>query len=282
MSVVLLAILSNQAKIARESDVTTTAVNVLTQLTVVRLTGEKTQSFLQGQLTCDMQLLSQHGQAAFAACCDHRGRMMANFWVVKWFDDFLLIVPESITDFFKKHLQKYAVFSKVALTIENHFFIAEGRDADKENHSVVCISLSNDRTLILAEKNPFPDVNLSQDEIIWRKNNIADELAILCDKTSLLFTPQMIGLEKRGGVSFTKGCYVGQEIIARTQHLGTLKRHLHRFTVTHHDNLSPGDALKNKNNETMGVVIDALSLNDHVFDVLAVIEDRYWQSLTTA
>ena len=266
-------------------------ITALNSFSVLRFTGEKTQGFLQGQLTCDMQLLSEQGNYSFTACCDHRGRMFANFWVVNWQNDFLFILPKSVCETLKNHLQKYAAFSKVTITIENDFFIAEQHQTatdplsltvssvrapaiNNESHAI-CISLPNkNRHLIIAEKNPFSHATINHDETSWRQNNIVDQLAILCDKTSLLFTPQMINLEKIGGVSFTKGCYVGQEIVARTQHLGTLKRHLHRLTINTNETLNPGDAVKNPNGDNIGVVIDAILLGDNKADILAVIEDR--------
>ena len=267
-------------------------LTALNSFSVLRFSGAKTQDFLQGQLTCDMRPLSEHGNYSFAACCDHRGRMFANFWVVNWQNDFLFILPKSLSDIVKNHLQKYAVFSKVKIVIENDFFIAELHQtatdplslaametrapASHTTSNVIYISLPNkNRYLILADNNPFSDITLNHDETVWQKNNIADELAILCDKTSLLFTPQMINLEKLGGVSFTKGCYVGQEIVARTQHLGILKRHLHQLTINNNDALFPGNPLKNTNDENIGVIVESIALDQHTFAVLAVIEDRY-------
>lgn len=251
-------------------------ITALNSFSVLRFSGVKTQEFLQGQLTCDMRVLSKHGHYSLAACCDHRGRMFANFWVVNWQNDFLFILPNSLSDIVKNHLQKFAVFSKVKITTEAHFFIAELNNFLLEKNNGVYISLpSKNRYLILAEKNPFSEIIIHSDETVWKKNNITDQLAILCDKTSLLFTPQMINLEKLGGVSFTKGCYVGQEIVARTQHLGILKRHLHRLTIKNNIDLLPGDSLKNENGDNIGVIVEAISPDNHTTDVLAVIEDRY-------
>ncbi len=271
-------------------------ITALNSFSVLRFSGAKAQEFLQGQVTCDMRSLSEHGHYSPAACCDHRGRMFANFWVVNWQNDFLFILPKSLSDIVKNHLQKFAVFSKVGITIENDFFIAEqhqtttdpfllaamearapaSRAGSHTTANAIYISLPNkDRHLILAKNNPFSNITINQDETTWRKNNITDQLAILCDKTSLLFTPQMINLEKQGGVSFTKGCYVGQEIVARTQHLGILKRHLHRLTVKNNGDLLPGDLLKNKNGDNIGVIVESIALDHHTFDILAVIEDRY-------
>jgi hypothetical protein len=247
-------------------------LTVLSSLTTLKFVGSKAQEFLQGQLTCDMRELSAHGSHSLGACCDHRGRMLANFWVVNWHNDFLLILPKSLSDTVKIHLQKYAQFSKVMITHENHFFIAELNAYCGDKDSAILITLpSKNRYLLINEKNPFPEIAINADETQWRKNNIADQLAILCDKTSFLFTPQMINLEKLGGISFTKGCYVGQEIVARTEYLGKLKRHLHRLTIQSHHPLHPGAEL---DNDCVGVVIDAVETDKNNYDLLAVLQDH--------
>lgn len=250
-------------------------LTVLSSLTTLKLTGSKTQEFLQGQLTCDMRELSQHGAYSLAAVCDHRGRMLANFWVINWHTDFLLILPKSLSETVKNHLQKYAQFSKVSITPENNFFIAELTKIQQSRitEGVLITLPSKNRELIIAQQNPLPRIKVNPDELTWRKNNITDQLVILCDKTSLLFTPQMINLEKLGGVSFTKGCYVGQEIVARTEYLGKLKRHLHRLTLHSEHNFHPGDTLKNNQHEPIGVVIDSVEIKAYEYNVLAVLQD---------
>lgn len=249
-----------------------TNLTELTSFTVLKFSGAKTQEFLQGQLTCDMRELSPHGAHSFAAVCDHRGRMLANFWVVHWHTDFLLILPKSVSETVKNHLQKYAPFSKVIITSDNHFFIAEVTHYCGDKNAAILINLpSENRYLLIAEQNPFPKITINSDETQWQKNNIADQFVILCDKTSFLFTPQMINLEKSGALSFTKGCYVGQEIIARTEYLGKLKRHLHRITIQSDHPLHPGDEL---NNGMTGIVVSAVEISKNNYDLLAVIQDQ--------
>jgi tRNA-modifying protein YgfZ len=208
----------------------------------LKFSGVKTPDFLQGQLTCDMRKLSLHGQYSLAACCDHRGRMIANFWVLKWHEDFLFILPDTMIDIVKNHLQKYAVFSKVSIT------------ALDCKEAIYCI--------------------LNNDSSTTHQKNIENGLCILQPKTSLLFTPQMINLDKFGAISFDKGCYVGQEIVARTEHLGTLKRHLHHLMIESDLPLNPGDPLI-KNTIEIGIIADAILSEKNHYAVLAVIEDRY-------
>ncbi len=248
----------------------------LTRFSTLKFSGEKTQTFLQGQVTCDMNALSHHGAHSLAAICDHRGRMIANFWVVKWHNDFLFILPKNMASLVADHLKKYAVFSKVIISHADNFFIAEFNNfSDEKNPAAVYITLpSKNRYLVVAEQNLFPLFEINFDEILWKKNNINDQLCILYPETSLLFTPQMISLEKWGGVSFTKGCYVGQEIVARTQYLGTLKRHLHYLEISSDQALSPGDNLNNKQGEVIGVITEAAAIDLNKYKILAVIQDH--------
>src|SRR3989338_4975860 len=88
----------------------------LNSFSLIRVTGEKAPIFLQGQLTCDMRLLSEHGSSSLAAICDPKGRMISNFWVVNFHQDYLLILPKSLSGTLINHLSKYAIFSKVQVT----------------------------------------------------------------------------------------------------------------------------------------------------------------------
>ena len=234
----------------------------LTDLTTLTFSGAKAQEFLQGQLTCDMRPLSTHGANSFAAVCDHRGRMLANFWVVNWHNDFLFVLPKSVAHIVADHLKKYAVFSKVMISHENRFFITETTETHTPTAEKITIALPNPNRFLTLTSTAAPAHTPT-----FRQQNIADHLALLCDKTSLLFTPQMIDLEKNGGVSFTKGCYVGQEIVARTHYLGKLKRHLHRLQLHSDQLLTPGDEIEN------GVIVDAVLIAENTYDVLAVTSD---------
>lgn len=210
-----------------------------------------------------MRLLKNHGDFSLAACCDHRGRIVANFWVMRSQDDFLLILPTTMLEITKDHLQKYAMFSKVAVTIADQFVIALSSIPTEQ-----CVALPDKKNYLTV--NPPHTHTLSPIHQILINN----QLVLIQPQTSLLFTPQMINLEKLGGVSFNKGCYVGQEIVARTQHLGILKRHLHQRTLKSEKIIYPGDPLI-ENTIEIGVIADAIQLDEQCYDALVVIEDRY-------
>jgi len=99
---------------------------------------------------------------------------------------------------------------------------------------------------------------------------LADKKTLwILTETTEQFTPQMIDLQKHGGVSFKKGCYLGQEIIARTEHLGQLKRHLQHLQSEHNDTQA-GDIVTDTKQQKIGTVVTAFDAQ-HIY---AVIEDR--------
>lgn len=199
----------------------------------IQIHGPDAETFLQGQLTCDVTKTTE--TPSFGAYCDHKGRMIANFYIQRDTENaFYLILPASLLEATITELKKFGAFSKV--TIEE-----------------VDIQTSN------------PETN--------KNHYINKGIAFLYPETSLKFTPQMINWEKHGGVSFDKGCYVGQEIVARTQHLGKLKRHLHTFTISNTESTpKPGDELT-QDGKTIGVVCDAVTEGNQITG-LAVIQDN--------
>ena len=208
----------------------------------ISVKGENAATHLQGQLTCDMREINET-RGVLGACCDPKGRMVANFFVFQKHKDYYLLLPKSMISLAVTHLKKYAVFSKVKLLAINE-----------------------------AKAYPLPEITLKElDENDWRSLNVRAGLVWVYPQTSGKLIPQMINLQKWGGISFTKGCYIGQEIIARTEHLGKLKRRLYRAFVDSETPPTPGDELKNQNDQTMGMVVEAARKNIG-YELLAVIQ----------
>ena len=202
------------------------------------ITGPDAERFLQGQFTCDVTKIT--AEPSFGAYCDVRGRMIANFMLAKNNDAFYLILPNTMLDIIEQQLKKFALFSKVTLT---------------KDDSLIHINVATNKLELIKQG-----------------------IAFIYPETSLLFTPQMINWEKQGGVSFTKGCYVGQEIVARTQHLGKLKRHLHKLMITDATMLAvPGAELTNNECEVVGILCDAV-FDGKNLHALAVIQDDALES----
>lgn len=202
------------------------------EFNAITVTGSDALKFLQGQLTCDMKQVTT--TPSLGAYCDHKGRVLTNFWIQQVADGFCLATPASLSEVTLNTLKKYGAFSQIDIHSSNQ-----------------C------------------SATISTDRLTYIEQGVAFVVA----ETSLLFTPQMLNWERLGGVSFSKGCYLGQEIVARTQHLGKLKRHLHRVESNSTLIAAAGDKVVNTKNETIGIICDSV-INNNQLTGLAVLHDQ--------
>ena len=214
---------------------------------LITIAGKNASIFLQGQLTCDMREINET-RGLFGACCDHKGRMMANFFVFQQDENYYFLLPKSMIEPTIAHLKKYAVFSKVELTATDNVKAVEYRGSE----------------IVLAEI----------DENTWCLANIKIGWVWIYPTTSSVLIPQMINLQRWGGVSFNKGCYIGQEIVARSEYLGKLKRHLYRANVIGNNKPMPGNKLKNQNGHPVGIVVEAAQRENTEYELLAVLQSN--------
>ena len=228
----------------------------LSHLAILTISGEQAATFLQGQLTCDVNAL-EHGQSTPGGYCNHQGRLVATFHLLKWKNDFLMILAHDLLNDIQTSLQKFGAFSQVTVTPAEDSAVFSTFKSSNNEHPFIPIDAN--RGYIIAPHSKDKSLD-NQDSINkWQEQNIASGLAHVEKATQLLWTPQMIDLEKIHGVSFTKGCYLGQEVVARTQHLGKLKRHLYQATVN--KALNPGDAIKTEEEQPAGHVVCSTQKN---------------------
>ncbi|GIZ11134.1 folate-binding protein YgfZ [Pseudomonas sp. NCCP-436] len=222
--------------------------------------GTDAAKFLQGQLTCNLNYLSET-QSSLGARCTPKGRMISSFRIMPAEDGYLLAMDRELVAAQLADLQKYAVFSKSKLTDETADWVRfglAGADAallqlglklDQKADSLaradqlIAVRLSDGRAELWAPSSEsvrlqetlatqLPQAAMND----WLLAQIRAGIGQVFASTRELFIPQMINLQALGGVSFKKGCYTGQEIVARMQYLGKLKRRLYRLGLD-------GDAL---------------------------------------
>ncbi len=177
--------------------------------TALTIQGADAEKFLQGQLTLDVSKLSIEGRRLPTAICDLKGRVQFGLWIMRRSEDaFELIVSHDLSTGLLQHLKKYAAFSK--------------------------IHLSEPLTLIAAVINGQADfeVEVRNDELAWQQIAIANGQAWITQLTTGLFQPQELRLHQREGVDYDKGCYLGQEIVARLYFRAKPKAWLHRISGT--------------------------------------------------
>ena len=275
-----------------------TIVADLSQLGVIAFRGEDTAAFLQGQLTNDVRGL--HADSAqWNGYCSPKGRLLGNFLVWRQGEDYCLQLSGDILAGVLKRLSMFILRAKV-----------QGRDASDETVRLV-VAGPLALAAVSAAMGTVPDVamrtvsgdagqtiRVGADKFVlsvaperaaavwqvlrqsatpvgapvWDWLRLNAGIPMIVAATQEQFVPQMVNLEVIGGVSFQKGCYPGQEIVARSQYLGKLKRRM--FLAHVEAEAAPGDSLYSADIEgqATGTVVNAAPAPTGGFDVLAVAQ----------
>ncbi|KAF3977415.1 MAG: folate-binding protein YgfZ [Methylococcales symbiont of Iophon sp. n. MRB-2018] len=222
----------------------------ISDLAIIEVTGKDATQFLQGQLTCNINDLTT-ANSFFAAFCNAKGRTISTLLILKNNDSLLIIVPLKLIDKVINKLKMYILRADVQLNILHNFCLIGLNTANTsllENHPLVAFGISNTSEIII--KLPFnqhlylivADFNRAKqlwsqltkvkklsiaDSNSWGYQSISTGLVWLDERSSEEYIPQMLNIDKLGGISFEKGCYTGQEIVARTHFLGKTKRELY-------------------------------------------------------
>jgi len=232
----------------------------LAQLAVIRLQGPDRVKYLHGQVTCDVQALVP-GQQSLGAHCDAKGKMWADFRLLVLEESLLLLTKASLLARQLPELKKYAVFSKVEIAdvsadLPVVGLAGQGTDAlvrdslGLEGDSglipggLAC-RIETDRWLLVSHELPASLAALpAQPEADWWGLEILAGLPHLADVHQGEWIPQMLNLQALGGISFTKGCYLGQETVARAKYRGANNRGLFILQGEAHQTVSPGAVLE--------------------------------------
>lgn len=228
---------------------------VLSHEGVLAVRGPDASKFLQGQLTCNLNYLDHH-TSSLGARCTPKGRMQSSFRILTEGDGLLLAMASELLQPQLADLGKYAVFSKSQLSDESalwcRFGLSQGdgalvslglelpQDANQvvRGNGLIALRLADGRAELWCKAQEAEQVRLRLRAQLaeaplerWLLDQIRAGVGQVFGTTRELFIPQMINLQALGGVSFKKGCYTGQEIVARMQYLGKLKRRLYRLAA---------------------------------------------------
>ena len=218
-----------------------TAAVRLTRFASLLVDGPDARAFLQGQLSADLEQLAAT-RVQLASCNSVQGRVQAVVWLVERSDAFVLVLPAPLIETIAGRLRKYVLRSKVRIStgagkldayVADRTAVSARLDeprAHYENGAVSYIRWPGDpaRVLMLAPDSTA-SVRDANAEVAWHLEDVRAGLPQVYPVTHEAFVAQMLNLDLLGGIDYEKGCYTGQEIIARTHFRGTIKRRMLRF-----------------------------------------------------
>ncbi len=199
----------------------------LTYLSAVRFSGTEAGDFLHNQLSADVLGLS-NGESTFACYCEPKGRVLALMLVFQLDEDYIVIMSSALAQSISDRLKIYIMRSKVAIEVLTGCTVS-GMQADAEaavlSTSIATIPLPDSDQLFVVVTHDEPQSEHGPEQDAWKLSELQRGINWLGSETSGQFLPQMLGFDQLGAVNFRKGCYPGQEIVARTHYLGKVKRH---------------------------------------------------------
>ncbi|NDP47705.1 MAG: folate-binding protein YgfZ [Sulfuriferula multivorans] len=284
-----------------------TIVADLSQLGVIAFRGDETAPFLQGQLTNDVRAL--HADAAqWSGYCSPKGRLLGNFLMWRQGEDTCLQLSGDILASVHKRLSMFIMRAKVQArdaSDETVRLVVAGKQAMAAVTAAMgavpeaamqtiaveigqVIRVGEDKFVLSIAPERAADVWVSLHSSatpvgapVWDWVRLNAGIPMIVSATQEQFVPQMVNLEVIGGVNFQKGCYPGQEIVARSQYLGKIKRRM--FLAHVNAEAAPGDSLYSADFEgqTTGTVVNAAPAPSGGFDVLVVsqVESANTQTL---
>lgn len=262
---------------------------------IIEVSGADAEHFLQGQLTCDLREVRQHG-SRLGAHCNIKGHMISLFRVLYRSEQcYWLRCSQAMVETALAQLKKYSIFSKVTLQVREEVSgiglmdptgLAQTPDlADwpcQPEHSITqddltCVCIESNRFELwgahesvkaFIEKHAFTANPLQE----WLLADIQAGIPDLRQQTCEAFIPQMLNLQVFAGVSFKKGCYTGQEVVTRLQHRGILKRPMYRGRCCCPDaSPAPGDNISTQDKSSVGqVVLVSKTGAEHEYEMLLV------------
>lgn len=252
----------------------------LTSYSYFDLLGADSEKLLQGQISVDATKINHH-TAQLAVLCSPKGRIVALFHIHRIADGFRFVLPKEIIDHTITHIKKYAVFYKVSISPasdSSSMIVVQTDSKEKLEQSPINIPgidsviIYKDNLKSIANYAESTNTEIMDSDRHWYWSLASNRIAWLTADTCEQFLPHNLNLPKLAAVDFNKGCFTGQEVIARMQYKGKLKQHLQLLKTDQIVDLAPLDKLY-QDDRKVAEIICCVSLQDFGSLVLALVKD---------
>ena len=261
----------------------------------LKISGDDAGKFLQGQFSNDINLLEKD-ISQYSSYSTNQGKVIAILRILKDKDSYLILINKEISDYFIQKLSMYILMSKVTIEMTNEYHIigicgqmskellssynAKNSSGIKEDDNYQILNNNSEyfSSSTLIYKDEAKEINeikklLAKDQLEFNVNKLSDyynRILRVTMETKEQYIPQVLNLEKLNGINYKKGCYTGQEIVARTHYLGKIKKQI--FLINHNSKLiNISNKIHDENNEILGEVISGNQTIQEEIICLAVI-----------
>lgn len=245
------------------------AICPLDSFGLIQVSGDDAETFLQNLSSNDFSAV-KNGISALGGICNPKGRMLATFLAIRYNDSYYLAIPREIVDKIVRHLRTFVLMAKVTIEDVSNAMPAIGVIGGKEKSGIADTPVMNIadnfclRQMIYLRPEAIDTawqqlINTGYTPLepaVWHQCDIRSGLVRVLAATSGKLLPQVGNLDLLGGISFSKGCYPGQEIVARMHYLGKLKKRSYVFS-TPDNTLTVGDEISRQDSSAAcGTIID--------------------------
>ncbi|MGZ5225962.1 MAG: CAF17-like 4Fe-4S cluster assembly/insertion protein YgfZ, partial [Burkholderiales bacterium] len=268
---------------------------------LIAVSGEDAASFLHSQLTSDVAGLVE-SRTQYSGYCSPKGRLLATFLLWRTPAGVLLQLAADLRESVQERLSKYVLRTRVRLSDASARYLMFGLAGDhaasvlaeinlpvpSADHEITAAGdvfvtrLPVNRYALVADADRGVSLRASlekharsRDATLWEQLNIEAGIPVITSQTQDQHVPQMVNLDLIGAVSYSKGCYPGQEIVARMHYLGRLKQRMYRVCVPTLEPIHAGDSLFSAqfgHEQASGSILQATRRDNATFEALAVIK----------
>lgn len=249
---------------------------VLRSWNIIQVTGKDALSFLQGQVTVKLEDIDDT-HFKLSGYCNLKGRLHGLFFITKTPAGYWLVLPSSISSHMIATLKKYALFSKVTISNlqDSHQILGCNSNSShqpawvcSQEHNLQVLNLPGQNRLFVGEqasiesfKEKHASNNSELTETQWQALMIEAGIPLIYEQTIEQFLPHHLNGKALGMLNFEKGCYLGQEIIARMEYKGQIKKHLYRAQCTTTEEIPPGSSVVNDADKIVGHLLYSANID---------------------
>lgn len=245
----------------------------LDHLVCIAFNGDDAESFLQGQFSNDINLLVP-GTQQLNSYCNPKGRALCVFRLLREEDRWLMVLPRELADSITRRLTLYRMRARVGIEQPDDLQVIGVINPQEREQTVIesgrSWPIDASRTLVISHNQ-----SVENDSTAWQLGDILSGVPQVYEATSEQLIPQHINLDLAGGVSFSKGCYPGQEIVARLHYLGKLKQRMIAVRIDAGGNYPPGTEVftDKRGDQKAGLVVDSVNYKEASYLLVSIPAD---------